>query len=816
MLFAELQAKIKKTPQAKTPQTANKQKLTGQQKQQVKDIKQKHNKNTKEKSAQESIPFKKMYMDGICNVKDDFFSKTIVFEDITYQLAENDDKSAIFDGWCGFLNYFDPQISFQFSFLNLAENEDNFAESVELKKQDDEFNSIREEYSNMLLNQLSRGNNGTQKTMYLTFGAKLGSYKKAKTRLESIEVEIQNNFKRLGVRCKILNGKERLALMHLMLRMEDNEKFNFEWDWLPKTGLSVKDYIAPSSFNFDGRTFKTGARNGAMSFLQVLAPEISDRILSDFLDIDGNQAISIHMKSIDHLKAIKMVKSKLTDLERTKIDQQKKAVSEGYDMEILSADLMSYIDDMKSLLKDLQSRNERLFIFTLIAEHTDLEKDKLDNTIFTATSLAQKQSCILYRLDYMQEEGFFSMLPLGINLVPINRSINTTASAGFMPFTTSELFQKHDDALYYGLNALSNNLIMADRKLLKTPNGLILGTPGSGKSFSAKREITNVFFVTNDDIAILDPENEYSELVERLNGQIIRISPLSSHYINPMDINLDIDDDPFILKSDFILSLFEIMMGRVEADERSIIDLCLQRVYLPFIADPVNTPIPILEDLYQKILNYGTEQSRHIAECMQIYVTGSLNVFNHRTNVDINNRVVCYDTKELGNALKEFGMLVVQDQIWSRVSKNRDNRKSTRYYIDEMHLLLNKEQTANYTVEIWKRFRKWGGIPTGLTQNVKDFLLSPQVSNIFENSDFVYLLNQAGGDRGILAKQLNISSDQLSYVTNSSTGEGLLIYGNIIIPFADHFPQDTELYKLMTTRLSDKFEKSLSQGKNDV
>lgn len=790
--------------------------MTGQQKQQVKDIKQKHNKNTKEKSAQESIPFKKMYMDGICNVKDDFFSKTIVFEDITYQLAENDDKSAIFDGWCGFLNYFDPQISFQFSFLNLAENEDNFAESVELKKQDDEFNSIREEYSNMLLNQLSRGNNGTQKTMYLTFGAKLGSYKKAKTRLESIEVEIQNNFKRLGVRCKILNGKERLALMHLMLRMEDNEKFNFEWDWLPKTGLSVKDYIAPSSFNFDGRTFKTGARNGAMSFLQVLAPEISDRILSDFLDIDGNQAISIHMKSIDHLKAIKMVKSKLTDLERTKIDQQKKAVSEGYDMEILSADLMSYIDDMKSLLKDLQSRNERLFIFTLIAEHTDLEKDKLDNTIFTATSLAQKQSCILYRLDYMQEEGFFSMLPLGINLVPINRSINTTASAGFMPFTTSELFQKHDDALYYGLNALSNNLIMADRKLLKTPNGLILGTPGSGKSFSAKREITNVFFVTNDDIAILDPENEYSELVERLNGQIIRISPLSSHYINPMDINLDIDDDPFILKSDFILSLFEIMMGRVEADERSIIDLCLQRVYLPFIADPVNTPIPILEDLYQKILNYGTEQSRHIAECMQIYVTGSLNVFNHRTNVDINNRVVCYDTKELGNALKEFGMLVVQDQIWSRVSKNRDNRKSTRYYIDEMHLLLNKEQTANYTVEIWKRFRKWGGIPTGLTQNVKDFLLSPQVSNIFENSDFVYLLNQAGGDRGILAKQLNISSDQLSYVTNSSTGEGLLIYGNIIIPFADHFPQDTELYKLMTTRLSDKFEKSLSQGKNDV
>lgn len=781
-------------------------KLTKAEKKQLAEVMARNTKNKKEKSAQESIPYERLYPDGICKVSDTFYSKTVMFEDINYLLSEKDDKTAIFDGWCDFLNFFDPQINFQLSFLNLTGNEKVFEESVMIKEQDDDFNSIRHEYSDMLLTQLSKGNNGILKRKYITFGIHSKSYKKAKPKLERIEIEVKNNLKRMGVRSVSLDGLERLKLFHSMLHMDEKNELHFNWNWLVPTGLSTKDFIAPSSFNFgDSRQFKTGGRFGSVSFLHILSPEISDRILADFLDIDGNQNITMHVKSIDHIKAIKMVKAKLSDLERVKIDDQKKAVRSGYDMDILSSDLIMYIEDLKRLLKDLQSRNERLFYFTLMILHTDTNKDKLENTVFAATSLAQKMGCVLYRLDYQQEQGFMSMLPLGNNLVKINRSINTTGTAGFMPFTTSELFQKGMGALYYGINALSNNLLMADRKLLKNPNGLILGTPGSGKSFSAKREIVNVFLITDDDIAILDPENEYSNLVERLNGQVIKISPLSKHFINPMDINLDNEDseNPLILKSDFILSLFEIMMGKVEADEKSIIDRCLQLVYMPYIADPKNVEMPILEDLYNEIIKYGGEKSRHIADCMQIYVTGSLNVFNHRTNVDVNNRVICYDTKELGNALKEFGMLVVQDQIWSRVSKNRDNRKSTRYYIDEMHLLLGKEQTANYTVEIWKRFRKWGGIPTGLTQNVKDFLCSPQVANIFENSDFVYLLNQAGGDRDILAKQLNISPHQLGYVTNSGAGEGLLIYGSVIIPFIDHFPKDTELYRIMTTKLDE-------------
>ena len=368
------------------------------------------------------------------------------------------------------------------------------------------------------------------------------------------------------------------------------------------------------------------------------------------------------------------------------------------------------------------------------------------------------------------------------------------------------------EALYYGLNALSNNLIMADRKKLKNPNGLILGTPGSGKSFSAKREITNAFLITTDDIAIIDPEDEYSPLVRRLGGQVIDISPTSEQYINPMDLTLNYseDDNPLTLKSDFVLSLMELIVGGktgLEPVEKTIIDRCVHMVYREYLQDPRPEKMPILGDLHALLAAQPEPEAQRLATALEIYVSGSLNVFNHRTNVEIHSRIVCYVIKQLGKQLKKLGMQIVQDQVWGRVSENREAHKSTRLYIDEMHLLLREEQTAAYTVEIWKRFRKWGGIPTGLTQNVKDLLASREIENIFENSDFIYMLNQAGGDRQILAKQLNISPHQLSYVTNSNAGEGLLFYGNVIIPFVDHFPKDTELYRIMTTRPEDLAER---------
>ena len=764
------------------------------------------NTDKRHKSAQDSIPFQRMFPDGICRVTDNYYSKTVQFQDINYQLNQNEDKTAIFDSWCDFLNYFDSSIHFQLSFVNLAANKDSYAQTIAIPPRADAFNQLRTEYTKMLQTQLARGNNGLVKTKFITFGVEADNLKTAKPRLERIEIDILNNFKRLGVQAEPLNGHDRLKLMHDVLHMDEQEPFRFSWDWLAPSGLSVKDFIAPSSFEFrTGSSFAVGKKYGRASFLQILAPELNDRMLADFLDMESSVIVSMHIQSVDQVKAIKTIKRKITDLDKMKIEEQKKAIRAGYDMDIIPSDLATYGNEAKKLLQELQSRNERMFLLTFIILNTAGSVQQLKNNVFQANSIAQKYNCQLTTLDFRQEEGLMSSLPLGLNEITIQRGLTTSSVAIFVPFTTQELFQTGKEALYCGINALSNNLIMVDRKLLKNPNGLILGTPGSGKSFSAKREIANVFLVTDDDIIICDPEAEYGPLVEHLHGQVIKISPTSTDYINPMDLNLNYSDDenPLSLKSDFILSLCELIVGGKDGlmpVEKTIIDRCVRLVYRNYLNDPRPENMPILGDLYEELRKQDEKEAQYIATALEIYVTGSLNVFNHQTNVDVHSRVVAYDIKELGKQLKKIGMLIVQDQVWNRVTVNREAHKSTRYYIDEMHLLLKEEQTASYTIEIWKRFRKWGGMPTGVTQNVKDLLSSREVENIFENSDYIYMLNQASGDRQILAKQLNISPHQLSYVTHSGEGEGLLFYGNIILPFVDRFPKDTELYRVLTTK----------------
>ena len=764
------------------------------------------NKNAeKPTTAQKTITFQKMYRDGICQVTSGFYTKMVEFYDINYDLLEIEDKGEILEEYSRLINYFDPSIKFELFLFNRQVNEQTLIDQFDIPLQADDFDDIREEYTQMLKKQAAKGNNGIIKSKYLIFGIESKGFKEARAKLVSIEADVIKNLTNLGTHAKSLDGKERLRILHEYFNQDTMEPFRFSFKELAESGKSVKDYIAPPGFDFRYPSrFKAGKMYGSVHYLDIIAPKFDDELLKKLLDLDANLTITMHMQTMDPVKAIKMLKGALTNIQKMKIEEQKKAVRSGYDMDIIPSDLATFGGEAKRLLQDLQTRNERLFLVTILIMNTATNRQKLENAVFQTAAIAQKYNCALKRLDFQQEEGLMSSLPIGVNQVEIERGLTTSSTAVFVPFTTQELFQG-GEALYYGLNALSNNMIMVDRKQLKNPNGLILGTPGSGKSFSAKREMTNAFLITEDDIIVCDPEAEYFPLVQKLGGQVIRISPVSTDYINPLDINTNYseEENPLTLKSDFILSMCELIVGGkdgLQPVEKTIIDRSVRMVYQEFLADPKPEKMPILEDLYNILRNQKEPEAQRIATALEIYVHGSLNVFNHRTNVDVNNRFVCYDIRELGKQLKKLGMLIVQDQVWNRVTINRAQRKATRYYMDEFHLLLKEEQTAAYSVEIWKRFRKWGGIPTGITQNVKDLLASREVENIFENSDFVYLLNQASGDRQILSKALNISPSQQNYITNSNAGEGLIFYGSTIVPFKDDFPKDTQLYRIMTTK----------------
>ena len=781
---------LKKAAKPENAQPAAKRKLTRAERKQIETIIRQAKGDGKPHTVQDSIPFRNLYPDGLCRLDDRLFSKTIVYEDVNYRLAGPDDQRDIFERLCDFYNGYDPSIGVQMTLS--SRHEDKNGNLFGMDAQGDALDDMRVEASGILQMQYERGNNGFVKRKYVTL---------------TIEADTLNRFKVMGAGARVLNGKERLALLHGLLHPEGG-RFAFEWEWLPASGLSVKDFISPSSFEFgETRRFRIGEMYGAVSFLQILAPEIQDRILTDFMDVEGNLLVTMHVRGINQNEAIKMVKRKITDLDAMKIQEQKKAARSGYDMDILPSDLSTYGGAAKNLLQDLQSRNERMFNMTFLMLHLAPTKQKLEIAVSQSASVAQTHNCILTRLDFQQEDGLMSSLPLGLNRIKIERSLTTSALAVFVPFVTQELFMG-GNAMYYGLNALSNNMILLDRKQSRCPNGLVFGTPGSGKSMSCKREITYVMLTTKDNVIICDPEDEYSPLVNRLGGQVIRLSPNSRDYVNPLDINLNYseEENPLALKSDFVLSFCELIMGSktgLEAIEKTVIDRAVQMIYQPYFADPRPENMPVLGDLLDALMAQGIPEAERVAQALDLYVNGSLNFFNHRTTVDIHNRLVCFDIKGLGKNLKKPGMLIVQDAVWNTVTVNRAIGRATWYFVDEFHLLLKEEQTAAYSAEVWKRFRKWGGVPTGATQNPKDLLSSPEIENILENSDFIYLLNLSAGDRKLMTERLNISAEQLAYVTNADPGSGLLFFQNVILPFRDEFPKDTELYKLLTTKPSE-------------
>jgi len=770
-------------------------------------MKKRKGKSRGPQTAQQTIPYLEMLKDGICKVRDGFFTKTIAYEDINYSVASSDDQAAIFDGYCSFLNYFDAALPFQLSFVNHRSRPEN-RYCVNISPQNDEFNSIRGEYVDMLERQIARSNNGIVRSKYITFGLPADNLATARPRLERIEADIMGNFKKLGVQSHVLTGRDRLELLHSQLHPGGREKFAFDWDMIPQTGMGTKDFIAPTSFDFrQSRAFKVGTTWGAVSHLQIMASELSDKLLLEFLEMDAEMTVTLHVQTVDQTKAIKAVKGKVSDIDKMKIEAQKQAVRSGYDMDILPPDLVTYSKDAAALLSDLQSRNERMFLLTFLVTNTAPTKAKLDNDIFTVSGIAQKYNCSLKRLDFQQEAGYMSSLPLGHNGIEIQRGMTTSSTAIFIPFMTQEL-RMGGESIYYGQNALSHNIIMANRKSLKNPNGLFLGVPGSGKSFAAKRELLNVFLSTNDKILIVDAMGEYVALTRRLGGQVIEIAPDSPHHINPLDIKLtdNSDENPLSLKADFILSLMELVVGGkdgLQPVERTVIDRCTRLVYRDVLQNPDTAPMPILQDLYELLNQQPEAEAKRLATALEIYCTGSLNVFNHRTNVDTENRIVCIDLKKLGSGLRTIAMHITNELTWATVDDNFRRGIFTWCYYDEAHMLLRDTLTASYFVTIWKMLRKKACVPSALTQNVKDFLASKEIENILENTDFIVMLSQAQGDRQILAKQLGISEHQLSYVTHSNSGEGLLFFGNTTIPFVDRFPANTEIYRLLTTRPED-------------
>lgn len=755
------------------------------------------------RTVQQSIPYLKVLDNGLFEVVKGLYSKTIRFQDVNYLTARQDDQEDIFVKYGAFLNYFSPSTQLQVTIFNRTMDKAKLESNILIKSRKDGLDEFREEYNGMLRDKITEGRNDIIKEKYITISIPAKNEGEAKGSFISLENETINNLRSMGSQASILSTKERLELMHDFYRPGHEGEFNIDLSTLRKQGITTKDVIAPDSFEFKRNYFRMGEKYGRALFVSKLPTFLTDKFISELADFSFNMIMTINIKGVAPDEALKRVKRQITGMEQDKIEQQKKASKAGYDPEMINHELRLSLREAEELLDDLQSKNQKMFLVNIIIIHLADSLEELDRNTDSINSVARKHLCQTAVLNYQQEDALASALPLGIQRLKITRTLTTESTAIFMPFTSQELIQK--DGMYYGLNAVSRNLIMLNRINLKNANGFILGTPGSGKSFSAKREMINVLLNTLDDVIIIDPEREYTPLVENFGGEIIQISTSSKNNLNPLDLNMNYsdEDDPLLLKSEFILSLFECIIGGntgLSAKEKTIIDRCVKKTYTEYLQDFDANKMPTLLDFQHKLETQPEGEAKALALELELYTKGSLSTFAKKTNINVNNRLVAFDIKDLGKQLKTMGMLIVLDTVWNRITQNRLAGKKTWLYIDEIYLLFANEYSANFLFELYKRARKWGGIPTGITQNVEDLLSSELARRMLSNSDFIMMLNQAPMDRAELAKLLSLSDTQIGYVTNSEPGNGLLFAGNSIIPFRDEFPRNTKLYQMMTTK----------------
>ena len=762
----------------------------------------KRKKRSVPKTVQKTLPYQMIVYDCIFRIDDSHFSKTYRFEDINYSIAKQEEQEAIFLGYCAVLNSLDTGADMQITVYNNRVNKAKFNDMVLLKRKGDGFDRYIDVYNQMLTDKMEQGQNGIIRSKFLTVTVQAADADAARVKFSSIDVEIVNAFKKLGSDIRPMTANERVTLLKDIFRGADVEIPELtEKDFRRKADRA---YCCPDYLEFKKDYFMWGDKYARTMFIKDMPASLKDCLLTDILGTNLDVMVTVNVAPVDPYKALKIVQHQLTSMQANKMQAERKAIQSGYTADVINQDLKHSLQEAEELLDDLRSKNQKMFLDNIIIMVTAADMDELNANTETIEAVVRKHICSLSTLYYQQEKGLQSVLPVGNCTLKIRRTLTTESTAVLLPFSAKEISQKN--GMYYGLNALSNNMILFSRLNLKNPNGFILGSPGSGKSFAAKREMLNVFLATDDDIIIIDPESEYASLVAALNGETIYVSPASGNHINPLDMTKDYSDDesPLTMKSDFILSFCECLVGRqgLSAKERGIIDRCLTMTYGEYLQTFDSEKTPTLMDFYENLKAQPEQEAQGLALSFELYIKGNLNMFAHRTNVDTSNRVVSYDIKDLGKQLKTLGMLIVLDYVWNRITMNRAKGKRTWIYMDEIYLLFANEYSANFLFELYKRARKWGGVPTGITQNVEDLLKSETARSMLSNTDFIMMLNQATSDREQLAKLLNISDNLLTFVTNSDSGQGLICCGGSIIPFKDHFPHN-ELYDLMTTKLEE-------------
>ena len=763
--------------------------------------KQEHEKFKVPKNVQDLIPVQTVYSDGIFQVAPGKFAKSFKFEDINYAVASREDKESMFLKYSEILNSLDSGATTKITINNRRMDRREIARDILLPPKDDRLDIYRKEYNRILLEKAT-GSTSMVQDKYLTISVFKPTAEDARTYFARVGAELQQHFSRLGSRLVEMDVYERLKVLFNFYRIGEESSYNFNLSDFARRGHSFKDYISPDSIEVNDDYFMLGEKYGRVMFLKDYAAYISDDIITELTDISRNLMLSIDIIPIPTDEAVREVENKMLGVETNATNWQRRQNANNNFSAVLPYDIELQRKETKEFLEDLTTRDQRMLFAVVTLVHMADTKKQLDEDTEAIKTASRKKLCQLAVLKWQQMDGLNTALPIGVRKINVMRTLTTESLAVLMPFRVQEIAHKH--GIYYGQNAISKNMIIADRRQLMNGNSFIIGVSGSGKSFAGKNEVVNLMLAENADIIIVDPEREYSALVRAMGGEVIHISATSPNHINAMDLNREYGDgaNPVILKSEFILSLCEQLIGSgsLGAKQKSIIDRCTARIYWNYQENGYTGLPPTLQDFHTELMMQPEQEARELALAIELFTKGSLNTFAKHTNVDTNNRLICFDILDLGKQLMPIGMLVVLDSILNRITRNRAQGRQTFIFIDEIYLLFQQEYSANFLFTLWKRVRKYGAYCTGLTQNLEDLLQSHTARTMLANSEFLIMLNQAPTDKYELAKLINISDEQMGYITDVSPGCGLIKVGSALVPFENRFPQNTQLYKLMTSK----------------